>query len=293
MDRLECIRIFLEVAEQRSFAEAARKLGLAPVMTSRAVAALERELGAVLLRRTTRSVSLTKHGAEYVARGRRALADLEDAARAIRSHDAHPRGQLVITAPALFGRMFVMPIVTSLLSDHPELSVRVILSDRVMRLAEEGIDVAVRIGHLADSALRAARLAAVTQVWVASPDYVSRRGLPRAAKEFRGHDLIQFDSATLNKGWIRVKGKPVEARLRTDNAEASIDAAIRGMGIARLFSYQVKRHISEGRLIRVLPNVEKQSVPINLVYLANRVQSPGLRAFMAAARNALPGFPEL
>lgn len=293
MDRLECIRIFLEVADQKSFAEAARKLGLAPVAASRAVAALEKALGARLLLRTTRSVSLTKQGAEYVVRSRRALEDLEDAARAIRSHDAHPRGQLVVTAPVLFGRMFVMPIIAALLADHPDLSIRLVLSDRVMRLAEEGIDVAVRIAHLPDSALRATRVATVSQVWVASPDYLARRGVPATLRGFSGHDLIHFDTATLNKGWRRDKGVPVAPRLRTDNAEASLDAAIQGLGIARLFSYQIGRHVSEGRLIRVLPDIEKQSVPVSLVYLANRVQSPGLKTFLAATRKSLPGYPEL
>src|SRR5579883_1006003 len=155
------------VADLSSFAEASRKLRITPVAASRAVAGLERDLGVPLLRRTTRSVRMTQQGADYLARTRRALAELDDAARAVREEDAKPRGQLVVTAPVLFGRMYVMPIVASLLSQNPELSVRVVLADRVMRLAEEGIDAAVRIARLRDSGLRAARLATVQQVWVA------------------------------------------------------------------------------------------------------------------------------
>jgi DNA-binding transcriptional LysR family regulator len=192
MDRLDRIRIFQMVAEVSSFAEAARKLRIAPVAASRAVAALEKELEVTLLRRTTRSVSLTRQGADYLARSRRALAELDDAARAIHGEDAHPRGQLVVTAPVLFGRMYVMPIVAGLLSNHPELSLRVILSDRVMRLAEEGIDVAVRIARLPDSALRATRLATVRQVWVASPSYLAKRGVPAALEDLGSPGVVRI-----------------------------------------------------------------------------------------------------
>ena len=294
MDRLDRIRIFQMVAEVGSFAEAARKLRVAPVAASRAVAALERELEVTLLRRTTRSVGLTKQGADYLARSRRALAELDDAARSVRGEDARPRGQLVVTAPVLFGRMHIMPIVAGLLSKHPELSLRVILADRVMRLAEEGIDVAVRIAHLPDSALRATRLATVRQVWVASPDYIVRRGVPAALEDLRNHDLIHFDTVTLNKGWGQgQRAIHVEPRLRTENAEASIEAAIQGLGIARLFSYHVTRQVAEGNLVRVLPNSESEPIPVSLGYQGNRLQSAGLKAFVAAARAALPGRPEL
>jgi DNA-binding transcriptional LysR family regulator len=239
-------------------------------------------------------VGLTQQGADYLARSRRALAELDDAARAVRDEDAHPRGQLAVTAPVLFGRMYVMPIVAGLLSDHPQLSIRVILVDRVLRLAEEGVDVAVRIAHLPDSALRAARLATVQRVWAASPDYLARRGAPAATEDLANHDLIHFDTVTLNKTWRRGEaGIRIEPRLRTDNAEASIEAAIQGLGIARLFSYHVARLVAEGKLVRVLAKSEHETVPVSLVYQINRVPSPGLKAFLAAARAALPGRPNL
>lgn len=294
MDRLDRIRIFQMVADHTSFAEAARRLQIPSVAASRAVAALEKELGVTLLRRTTRSVGLTKQGADYLARSRRALAELDDAARALRGEDAHPRGQLVVTAPVLFGRMYVMPMVAGLLSSHPELSLRVILVDRIMRLAEEGIDVAVRIGDLPDSALRAARLATVRRVWVATPDYLTKRGVPASLADLVHHDLIHFDTVTLNEGWRPGQGaKRVEPRLRTDNAEASIEAALKGLGIARLLSYHVGNQVAEGKLVRVLPENEREAVPVNLVYQSNRIQSAALKAFMAAARAALPNCPEL
>ena len=294
MDRLERIRIFQMVADQSGFAAAARKLQIAPVAATRAVAGLEKELGVALLRRTTRSVGLTKQGADYLARSRRALAELDDAARAVREEDSKPRGQLVVTAPVLFGRMYIMPIVANLLSHNPELSLRVVLADRVMRLAEEGIDAAVRIARLRDSGMRAARLATVRQVWVASPHYLAKRGLPTTLADLAHHDLIHFDSVTLNRTWQRNKGfLKIEPRLRTDSPDASIEAAIQGLGIARLFSYAVARQIAEGRLVYVLPNSERDAVPVSVVYQASRLKSAGIRAFVSAARAALPGCPEL
>jgi DNA-binding transcriptional LysR family regulator len=294
MDHLERIRLFQMVAECGSFAEAARKLRIQPVTTTRAVAALEKELGVTLLRRTTRSVALTRKGADYLARTRPALAELENAARAVREEDDTPRGQLVVTAPVLFGRMYVMSIVSNLLSTHPELAVRVILSDRVMRLAEEGIDVAVRIARLPDSSLRATRLATVRQVWVASPSYLSKRGAPKVLADLSKHDLIHFDTVTLNKEWRKGrKTLRLEPRLRTDSADASIEAAMQGLGIARLFSYHVASHVARGQLVYVLPKLDREAVPVSAVYQYRGAPSAGLKAFLAAARAELPGCPEL
>ena len=190
--------------------------------------------------------------------------------------------------------MYVVPILTGLLSNHPELSARAILVDRVMRLVEEGVDVAVRIAHLPDSALQAVRLAPVRKVWVVGPHYLAKRGIPAVLKDLMDHDLIHFDTVTLNRGWRQGhRAMQVEPRLRTDSADASIEAAIQGLGIARLFSYQVRRLVAEGKLVLVLSESERETVPVSLVYQANRVQSAGLKAFLAAARTALSGCPEL
>lgn len=294
MDRIERIRVFQMVADQSSFAEAARRLRIAPVAATRAVAALEKELGVRLLRRTTRSVALTDQGVEYLARSRRALDDLADAERSIRGEDAAPRGVLVVTASVMFGRLHVMPIVTRMLRDYPELSVRLVLHDRVARLAEEGIDVAVRIAHLPDSALRALPLATVRQVLVASPDYLARRGHPKTQDELANHDIIAFDSATLN---TESKRSGTEGRLAprflTNSVDATIDAAVQGFGIARLFSYHVAQQIAGGKLIHVLPDAVQESVPVSLVYQARRQPAPSLKAFLVRARTMLPGCPAL
>jgi len=294
VDRLECIRVFQKVADHKSFAEAARELRISSVAASRAVATLEEEIGVRLLRRTTRSVGLTEQGVDYLERTRRALSELDDAARTVRGENAGPRGSLVLTAPVMFGRLHIMPLVAGLLRDYPELSVRLILVDRVVRLVEEGIDVAVRIAHLPDSALRALTLANVRQVLVASPDYLARRGTPATVEELSSHDVIEFDSAGLSAEWKR--GGPrvhIEPRLLTNSVDATIDAVTEGLGIARLFSYHVARQLDEGKLVRILPDLESGDIPVSLVYQGDRQQSPNIKAFFAAAKAAFPNRPSL
>lgn len=294
MDRLDCIRVFQKVADHKSFAEAARELRISPVAASRAVSTLEDEIGVRLLRRTTRSVRLTDQGVDYLERTRRALSELEDAARTVRGENASPRGSLVVTAPVMFGRMHVMPIVASLLREHPELSVKLILVDRVVRLVEEGIDIAVRIAHLPDSGLRALPFASVRQVLVASPEYLERRGTPKSIEDLALHDLVVFDSAGLNAEWRRGASRSqIEPRLLTNSVDASIDAATLGLGIARLYSYHVARQLADGKLVRVLVDSEDEDIPVSLVYEGNRQQSPNVRAFFAAAQAMFPNRPSL
>jgi len=178
MDRFEALKTFVAVADHRSFAEAARRLRISPTAASRAIADLEEALGVTLLRRTTRAVGLTPEGAAYLDRCRIALDELDDAERSLRGENAEPRGELIVTAPVVFGRMHILPIVTKLLRAHPQLDVHLILVDRVIRLVEEGIDVAVRIADLSDSSLHAIRVAEVRRVLVASPAYLAERGVP-------------------------------------------------------------------------------------------------------------------
>src|SRR5215472_8885646 len=172
MDRFEALRTFVAVADNRSFAEAARRLRISPTAASRAITDLEESLGVTLLRRTTRSVGLTPEGAAYLERCRLALDELDDAARSLRGKNAQPRGALIVTAPVVFGRLHVLPIVTKLLRMHRQLDVHLVLIDRVIRLVEEGVDVAVRIGDLSDSSLHAVHVADVRRVLVASPAYL-------------------------------------------------------------------------------------------------------------------------
>lgn len=288
MDRMLALRTFVTVATTRSFVEAARTLGISPTAASRGVAGLEESLGVTLLRRTTRSVALTPEGETYLDRCRRALDELDDAARALRGDAAEPRGLLIVTAPVVFGRMHILPIVDRLLRDHPGLDVRLTLTDRVVRLVEEGIDVAVRIADLADSALHAVRLTEVRRVLVASPHYLKGRGVPASAAELGDHDLVGFDNFTRNGEWrLGPSGDEVvrcEPRLMTNSVEAAIDAAISGLGIARVLDYQVAQHVAAGRLRYVLAALDPPPVPVSLVYQANRLRSPNTRALIDAAR---------
>ena len=294
MDRLERLRAFQAVAEMSSFAEAARRLGISPVAASRAIAALEEELGVLLLRRTTRSVKLTEPGLDYLARSRRVLAELEDAASAVRGEDAEPRGQLVVTAPVVFGRLHVMPIVADLLKRFPQLDIRMILLDRRIRLVEEGVDVAIRIGDLPDSSLRAVPLSSVRRVLVASPKYLSRKGNPKTPADLVRHDLIAFDNFTPNSEWrIGKHTVGVKSRLFTNNVDAAIDAAVHGLGVARLTSYQVSAQLKSGLLVSLLDNIGDETLPITLLYHADRQPSANVKAFIATAKKALAKSPFL
>jgi DNA-binding transcriptional LysR family regulator len=288
MDRLETLRLFVAVAEKSSFAAAARALRVSPAAATRAIAALEDRLGATLLHRTTRSVSLTPEGTDYLERARLALETLDDAARALRGAGAEPRGLLVVTAPVVFGRMHIAPIVAGLIRAHARLNVRLTLTDRVVRLVDEGIDVAVRIADLSDSALHALKLADVRRVLVASPAYLKKHGTPREVAHLHDHNLIAFDNFTANSEWRFAGPKAAairfEPRLLTNDVDTAIEAAIDGLGITRVLSYQVARHFKDGRLVRLFAQLEPAPVPVSLVFQANRQRSPNVRALIEAAR---------
>jgi DNA-binding transcriptional LysR family regulator len=291
MDRLDQLRTFAAVADRASFVEAAHALGVSPTAASRGVASLEESLGVALLRRTTRSVALTPEGAAYLERARRALDELDDGARSIRGDRAEPRGLLIVTAPVLFGRIHILPVVTRLLRAHPSLEVRLSLTDRVVRLVDEGIDVAVRIAELAESSLHALRIAEVRRTLVASPAYLAARGEPKDVGDLRGHDIIFFDSFAVNGEWrfgpdLKTVVR-LEPRLLTDSVEATIDAAIDGAGIARTLNYQTDDHVAAGRLRYILPELDPPPAPVNLVYQANRLRSPNVRAFLEEARRSI------
>jgi DNA-binding transcriptional LysR family regulator len=295
MDRHQALRTFVAVADRRSFSDAARSLHISATAASRAVADLEKQLGAVLLRRTTRSVGLTPEGAAFLERCRAALNELEDAARSLRGENAEPRGLLIVTAPLEFGRMHILPVLVSLLRVHRQLEVRLTLTDRVVRLVEEGLDVAVRIAELSDTALHAVRLGQVRRVLVASPAYLAARGMPTDLAQLREHELIATDAFAIGSEWRFAKSRRLSLRhaprLSTDNVLAAIDAAVDGLGIARPLSYQVEEHVRAGRLRYLLAEFDPPPVPVNLVFQASRRGSPNVRAFIAAAQEYFRAHP--
>lgn len=288
MDRLAALRTFVEVAQRGSFSEAARRLHVSATAASRAIADLEAALGVLLLRRTTRSVVLTPEGTAYLDRCRAALDELDDAERSLRGENAAPRGKLTITSSELFGRLHILPIVARLLAAHAGLSVELILTQRIVKMAEEGIDIAVRIADLSDSALHAVRAADVHRVLVASPGYLAARGTPAEPAHLHAHDLIMYDNFAPNGEWrfgpaskVAVR---IEPRLTTNMVAAAIDYAREGGGITRALCYQVASDVAAGRLAYVLPDWTPPAVPVNLVFQANRRGSPNVRAFIDAAK---------
>lgn len=280
MDRLEEWRVFVHVATAKGFASTARSLGKSPQAITRAVASLEARLGTRLLHRTTRSVSLTSDGERYLERGRRAMGELEHLEAPLHA-DAELTGRLTITAPVMFGQLHVLPLVTQFLALHPKLEFRLALLDRVVALAEEGIDVAVRIGALPDSALKALKVGEVRQVLCASPAYLKAAPPLRTLEDLKRHRCVVFTGTTpIADRWSFAGARAVAVRpaLIVDTAQAAVDATLAGAGVARLLTYQAAGR----RLTRLLPRHEPSPVPVQLVQLPG-VPGRSATAFVAFA----------
>lgn len=279
---------FVTVAEHRSFADAARRLAISPSAATRLVAALEQRLGIRLLQRTTRSVTLTDAGARYLESARRILAAVDDAESSARAEVAVPTGRFVVAAPLVFGRREVAPLFSDFLARWPEVTGELVLADRVVNLLEEGIDVAVRIGVLADSSLRVRPLGKTRRVLVASPEYLERRKVPRRPRDLERHALVQFTGLSPTPEWrFDAEGDDERVAFRpafvTNSADAAIGHAERGGGIAMALSYQVADAVRRGALRVVLARFEPPPLPIQLVYPAARLVSASLRAFVDLA----------
>lgn len=285
MDRLDAMQAFVAVADLRGFAPAARKLGLSPSAVTRLVAALEERLGARLLQRTTRSVALTDAGTRYLERARRILADVEEAESSAEGERSSPRGRLVISAPVGFGRLHVGPLVSAYLQRHREVSCDLRLSDRIINLVEEGVDAAVRIGHLPDSTLVARQVGRMRRIVVASKAYLKARGKPGTPADLAMHDTVQFGAATAAAEWrfvadgreVRIASAP---RFSTNSADAAIQYAEQDGGLTRVLAYQAADAIRRGTLEVVLQEFEEPALPIHVVYPTSRLLSAKVRAFV-------------
>lgn len=294
MDNLEAMRIFVSVATHGSFTEAARRLRLSPSVVTRSVLQIEEKLGLMLLNRTTRSVQLTERGEIYLGDCKQILEDVEMAERRVRGENAEPRGTLRVIAPLLFGRLYVLPLVNRLLSEHPALSIHLELSDRNVHLVREGVDVAVRVGELADSSLIAVRLGVATPVLAASPAYLQKRGAPASPAALSSHDIILFEGIGATNEWpFGVAGKTVrvEPRLVVNSADAAIIAAEAGVGIARTLSYQIWEAVRAGRLSLVLLKFVPPPLPVSVAYQARRMASTNVATFVKAARDYFKANP--
>lgn len=285
MDRFHSIQVFVKVADCGGFAAAARDLAMSPPAVTRAVAMLEDRLGTRLFVRTTRSVRLTESGERFLQDSRRILLELAEAEEAAVGSHAAPRGELHITGPVLFGRMFVTPILGDFLDLYPLVTARTLYVDRVVNLMDEGLDVAIRIGDLPDSSLIATRVGTVRRVMFASPDYLKKYGLPQRPEDLSDHRMIQSVAMGAAPDWpFQENGKPIsvrlEPRLRMNTNDAVVELATRGWGLSRLLSYQVAPYLADGRLQTVLSSFELPPLPIHVLHQEGRMVSAKVRSFV-------------
>jgi DNA-binding transcriptional LysR family regulator len=285
MDRLESMTTLLAAVDAGSLSAASRKLGMPLATVSRKVSELESHLGTRLIHRTSRRLVLTDTGRAYVEAARRIVEDIEEAERAATGEYSAPRGDLIVTAPIVFGRLHVLPIVVDFLKAYPEIDVRLALADHVVNLLEDHIDVAVRIGELPDSSLVAARVGTIRRVVCASPAYFAARGVPRRPPDLAAHACITFGGVTAPDQWtFRVRKSPVavavHSRLVVNTAEAAIDAAVAAVGVTRVLSYQAAPALRAGALALALEAYEPLPSPVSLVHTGHRLLPLKLRAFL-------------
>ena len=273
MDRLEAMSLLVAVAEAGSLSAAGRKLGVPLPTVSRNISELEAHLNTRLLTRSTRKLALTNSGTAYVAAARRILNEVSEAERAASGEHAAPRGDLVITAPVVFGRLHVLPVIAEFLSQWPEINVRLVLADRNLDLIDDHVDIAVRIGALADSALVATRVGAVLSVVCGSPAYFAAHGVPKRPEDLSALSAVMFDPFSSSPHWIfhdpgskRELRVAIRPRLTVNTAEAAIDGAAAGLGVTRVLSYQVAQAISDGRIQIVLKQYEPAPSPVSLIH---------------------------
>jgi DNA-binding transcriptional LysR family regulator len=298
MDRFQEMQIFATVAQEQGFSAAARRLGLSAASVTRAVAALEQRIGTQLLIRTTRNVHLSEAGQRYLEDCRRILVEVQEAEDSAAGSHAQPRGQLTVTAPVLFGELFVTPLMAGYLTQYPDVSINALLVDRVVSMVEEGIDVAVRIGELPDSNQHAIRVGEVRRVICASPAYLAQHGRPEHPQALAGAPVVATSSIGQLRSWPFVdQGEAIsvrpEPRLVVTANQAAIAAACLGLGLTRMLSYQVAGKVASGELEIVLADFELPPLPIHVVYQGGRKAPARVRSFVDHAVKTLREHPAL
>jgi DNA-binding transcriptional LysR family regulator len=284
-DRVVSMQTFVRAVDGGSLSAAARALGKSLAAVSRTVTQLEERLGVRLLHRSTRKLTLTEAGASFYDSAKRILAEIEEAELSVGGRTAAPHGTLTVTAPLLFGRLHVAPVVVEMLEEHRDVTAELMLVDRNVSLVEEGIDVAVRIGKLDDSALVARLLGEVPRVVCASPAYLCRHGTPKAPDELREHECLRFSGLTPGREWTFIRdGKEVRiavgGRFNCNVGEPVIDAARAGVGMLMALGYQVAEDLAAGRLVRVLEAFQTPPLPVNAVYHSPRLMAMRVRVFL-------------
>ena len=284
MDRLDAMSIVVAVHEAGSLSAAARRLGIPLPTASRKLSDLETHLNARLFNRSTRRVTLTDAGHAYVGACKRILEEVGEAERAVSGEFSAPKGDLIVSAPIVFGRLHVLPIITEFLQTYTEVKVRLILNDRTVDLPDNHVDLAVRIGDLRDRSLVAVRVGSTRTVVCAGPGYLAERGVPKRPHELQDHQCIVFEGLSSAEVWVFGTGGsevlvPIHPRLMVNTAEAAIDAAIAGGGLTRVLSYQIEQAIAAGELVRVLQRFEPDAIPVSLIYTSQGRLPLKMRAF--------------
>jgi len=285
MDRFQALQVFVNVAENGGFAAAGRKLAMSPPSVTRIVSSLEEHLGTALFVRTTRSVGLTEAGTRFLHDARRLLAELQEAEEAAVGSHVTPRGELRITAPVLFGGMFVTPILGDYLDLYQHVTARSVFVDRNVNMIDEGLDVAIRIGELPDSSLIATRVGTVRSIVFAAPDYLENHGTPARPGDLKNHKLIGPSATGANAHWMFRDGNtPIsirpDPRLEINTNDAIRDLVARGWGISRLLSYQVAQRIADGSVVPLLEAFEPPPHPVHVIHQEGRLVSSKVRSFV-------------
>ncbi|HWW07561.1 LysR family transcriptional regulator [Collimonas sp.] len=299
MDRFHLMSVFVAVAEEQSFAAAARRLQMSPPAVTRAILALENRLGVKLLNRTTRYVRATDAGLRYLEDARRIMAEADEADEAAAGVNAEPRGQLTVTAPVLFGRMFVMPSMVDYLQRFPAMAISALFADRVVNFLEEGIDVGIRIGELADSSMKAIQVGQVSRVVCAAPAYLATHGAPATPEQLAGHTVIASTAVAADSEWRfinsskpggkQISNAKIRPRITVSSNDAAIEAALHGFGVTRLLSYQIAPYLDSGQLQIVLADYQPASVPVHVLHREGRLASAKVRSFVDLLVDSLRG----
>jgi DNA-binding transcriptional LysR family regulator len=294
MDKLRAMQTFLRIAEEGSLTGAAHVLGASLPSVVRSLAAYEGALGVRLFNRTTRRISLTEEGRQHLERCRQVLAAVEEAEAALRDEAGEPAGHLTITAPVLFGQMYVAPAVTRFVARHPGMRCSLVLLDRVVNLLEEGMDLGVRIGRLDDSSLVAQPIGQIRRVVVATPGLLRRHGTPRHPRELRQANCIRMSGGPPTWGDFQENGRafrlPVTGNLEFNHVWPAVQACAAGAGFGMFFSYQVAPQVQSKQLKIVLERFELPPRPISIVYPHARLLPARTRAFIDFIRNEINQF---
>lgn len=277
--------LLLRVVERGTFSAASREMRMPLATLSRKVSELEKHLGAELLIRTTRKLSLTDAGIAYLDSARRILEQVDEAERIVAGEFQAPRGELVLTAPILFGRLHILPIVTEFLATYPDINIQMLFSDRNLDLVEDHVDMAARIGSLPDSRMIATRVGSMRTVVCASPKLLAAYGMPRSPRDLAEWPCVNFlsPSPAWRFGLRAAAGTidvPIRPRLSVSTAEAAVWAAIQGVGVTRVLHYQCAESVRDGTLRIILPDFEPAPLPVHLVHAGRGMLPSKMRVFL-------------